>query len=207
MRLVSTFALGMLLACGIFACQGEQAIVPRDHSNDVAEEGMYRNDEYGYTVSVPQGLKAYRMKAPAPQHGIMLDLNKGELWVNGEYDAILARSVDAIALSTAELWSAHDQLRVVGISSTPLSGLAARDVVLERESFEGRINYVHLVVAYRAIPNGVGVVYTIGIQARTKNAPDEKLFSALVDSFHLTDLPNRGSFRQRRKPPTHNSEK
>src|SRR5713101_4038093 len=110
MRSVTSFALGMLLACEIFTCHGEQAINPRDHSNDVAQEGTYHNDKYGYSVSVPQGLKAFRMKAPAPQHGVMLELNKGELWVNGEYDASLARSVDAVVIRTVDLWSASAQL-------------------------------------------------------------------------------------------------
>ena len=66
-----------------------------------------------------------------------------------------------------------------------------RDVVLERESSKGRITYVHLVLAFRAIPNSVGVIYTIGLQTQAKNAADEKVFSALVNSFHVTDLPNR----------------
>src|SRR5260370_22219003 len=98
MQSVSAFGIGVLLAAGeLLMCHGQQA---QKHAEDIVVEGKYSSTKYGYSVSVPDGLKAYRMKAPAPQHGITLDLNRGGVWVNAEYDATLAGSAEATAAST-----------------------------------------------------------------------------------------------------------
>jgi hypothetical protein len=189
MRTVSALIIGTLwVAAEVSTCHGQQS--PK-HAEEIVVKGKYSSVKYGYSVVVPGGIKAYRMKAPAPQHGITLDLSQSGAWVNAEYDATLARSVDALATSTAEAWSSSDQLRIVKNGQTMVAGLPARDLVLESERFrEGQPNYVHFVLALRAVPNSVGVVYTIGLKARVKDAGDEKVFSALVNSFRLADLLN-----------------
>jgi hypothetical protein len=189
MRTVSALIIETIWAAAeLSKCQGQQ---PPSHAEDVVVRGKYSSVKYGYSVMVPDGLKAYRMKAPAPQHGFALDLKEGEVWVNAEYDATLAGSADALASSDAEFWSSSAQLRIVRSSQTRLAGLPARDVVLEREPSGGsQTNYVHFLLAFRAMPHGVGIVYTFGLQGRVNNAGDEKVLSALVNSMRLAKAPN-----------------
>jgi hypothetical protein len=61
--------------------------------------------------------------------------------------------------------------------------------VLENARQTGSINYVHFIVAVRKTSGAVGIIYTIGIQQRKKNASSEDAFSQIVKSFQATTLP------------------
>jgi hypothetical protein len=161
-----------------------------DASESVVQ-GNYVNTAYSYSVSVPDRLRAYRLNAPAPQHGITIHLDRGgEVWVNGEFDALLLGSTEALARHAADTLSKSHRLRIVRSSRTELSTLEARDVVLESEPGKGRINYVHFVLAFRSVPKGVGITYMIVLQERAKDVLGESVFSRVVKSFRLADLPD-----------------
>jgi hypothetical protein len=133
------------------------------------------------------------MKAPAPQHGIGLNLGDdsgGEIWVSGAYDALGLASTDALAKhAVAQTVARLPGLTVISSSRSRLSQLEAADVVLERRDAGGKINYVHFVLAFRPVPRQLGIVYTIGIQAHAKEAATEAAFSEIVNSFRLLGLP------------------
>ena len=155
--------------------------------------GLYVNNVYGYSVRIPANLRGYRMRAPAPQHGITIYLGgapQDRLWVNGEYDVLLLGSADALATQTAETLGKEYGLSVVKNVPTRLSALDAREVVLMREGVEAKINYIHFVAALRNVPKEVGIAYLIVIESHAKNGTAESVFSAVVSSFLLTQPPN-----------------
>ena len=194
MRQVNTHRTWIFMSVvGVLISSGQQQSVSRsdeEHSESVLVEGQYDNANYSYSITIPAGLKAYRAKASVPQHGIMLDISGDKIWVNADYDATFARSADSFANLTARHWFASDRLRIVRNSRTTLAGLPARDLVMEGGRSGGTNKYVHMVLAFRVVPNAVGLIYTIGIQARAKSKQTEKVLSDLVSSFRLVSLPN-----------------
>ena len=192
MRPVRTLRTARILAASaLMMCSGQEvtrggrALRP----NEVPVQVTYNNAEYAYGVPIPEGLVGYRMKPPAPQHGFVIGLDEGEVWVNGEYDAADVGSLEALGAKTAAEWVASGQLKLVRSTPTTLALIPAREIVLERERADGQINYVHVVTAIRVVPRGVGIVYTLGLRARNATAADEKVFSAVVRSFRLIALP------------------
>ena len=170
---------------------GQRGQTDQEHENDVPVLGSYFNAKYGYSVVVPDGFTAYRMKGPAPQHGIAIygtPNSRDEIWINGEYDAAGEGSAEAVAKSTVDDFSRY-QLKDISISGRTLSGLDAADVVLRSTmSTPGRVSYIHMVVAYRPRRSGVPIVYTIGVRTAAIGSPLVGNFSKLVRSFRIEAL-------------------
>lgn len=159
-----------------------------EHEDDSAVRGRYFNAKYGYSVEVPKGLTAYRMLAPAPQHGIAIHGAADpadEIWVNGEYDAAGEGSAEAVAAATADYFRKTYHLEAISNSKAVLSGLNARDVVLRRRHSTRRreVSCVHLRVAYRFRTSGVPIVYTIGLRKAATESQLDGAFSEVMRSF------------------------
>jgi hypothetical protein len=154
-------------------------------------EGTYVNPDYGYSVKVPDGLRGENLAPPAPQHGFGIELNGkpgDSIWIDASYDALVLGSADAVANRQAGNLRREHKLVITKFSPTQLAGLEARDIVLENVQQSGSINYIHLVVAFRKQTKGVGIIYTIGIQQKSKNAAGEEAFSNVLRSFQTTPL-------------------
>jgi hypothetical protein len=132
------------------------------------------------------------LRAPAPNHGLGLDLSgrDGYLWTNGEYDALLLRTSGALADVKAAMLCKKYGLSVVGSKRSSLSGLEAREIVLGARERSGSVSYIRLIVAMRAQPDGVNIVYEIGVRQRIRDEVGDATFSSLVESFHLIGLPH-----------------
>jgi hypothetical protein len=156
-------------------------------AGEVVVRGTYTNADYGYSVVIPERMKATRMSAPAPQHGIVINLDHAALWVNAEYNS-LARSLDGLAQTVVDDWFPGDEFRMKTNTPLSLAGLPALDVVLERRLEPGQMGSAHFVVALRAVPGEVGIVYTILVKGSDETAAAQKLFSRIVESFRLTDV-------------------
>jgi len=187
---MKTFATALIFMAVVrpLVVLSQQTRKPGDLDPPVAVEGTYVNKDYGYSVRIPDQLRAYRPSAPAPQHGVVLRKEDSEeISVNAEYDALMLGSAEALTKNLVDMLSATNQLRIVRSSRSHLSGLEARDVVLQREDGKGKITYVHLILALRALPNEVGIVYTIIFQARRKDSAAENTFASIANSFRIID--------------------
>lgn len=157
--------------------------------NQVAVTGTYQNEKYAYSVQVPAGLRAYRMKAPAPNHGIDVHAPGNEtdvLLVDGSFDAADYGSAETCAKRHAEFYKGKYGLRQLVVSRRVLSGLDAREVLLGPSAAAAprSINYVTLIVAFRRVGSDkTPVIYSIDVLASTKDSALVKAFPALVDSF------------------------
>jgi hypothetical protein len=125
--------------------------------------GRYVNNEYGYSVVVPLGLRGNRMGVPAPQHGIDIRLQGRRGWQFGQ----MPHTMSAHELGTlmAKQIAAVYKLEVMHDTPMRLAELPPRDLILVSADSASQVNYVHLVAAFRAVPNGIGVVYTLGMRA------------------------------------------
>ncbi len=182
MRPLNVLKIGVLLVASGFA-------QPRALTSDeVRFAGGYRNLNYGYSVVIPKGLYARRMRAPAPQHGFAIDLERATLWVDAAYDATFAGSADAAAASLENELASTAQLRVVKTVPTQLAGLEAREVIMEGGNGRAGEAYAHFVVAIRDIPGQVGVAYTIAVKGVGDVADTEKIFSSVLKSLRLVGI-------------------
>jgi hypothetical protein len=67
------------------------------HRHDVPVTGVYVNRDYGFSVAVPAAHPAWQNAAPAPNHGVEIDLGPGRmLSVTAEFNAIGYTSLDAL---------------------------------------------------------------------------------------------------------------
>jgi hypothetical protein len=154
----------------------------------IAVSGLYRNSQYAFAARIPSDFSGYRLAAPAPNHGFNIDLpGRGNdvIWVYAEYDALLLQTVEAVAKREQALLSMEHHVALVKSTPLTLEGLEAKDMVLENTGLTGDVNYVRLIVAYRGIPNGVGVIYELGVQQKDRDAVGDKLLSDLLKSFAL----------------------
>lgn len=165
-----------------------------DAAAEVAVNGDYTSAKYGYSVRLPDGIVGLRPAAPAPQHGFGATLPNGlerYVWVNAEYDVLmLGDSVRAAQDASARLSTLYG-VSVVASSKRELSGLDAQDVTLVNQAGAGSVNYIHLLVAYRAVAGEVGVIYTLGLREKTRSRKAETLFAALTESFKTRDISDR----------------
>jgi len=148
--------------------------------------GTYSNKDYGYSVQLKDGLSGSNLAPPAPQHGFGIDLKPGSagyVWVNADYDALMAGSVERAAEQESQRFAGQDGVRVIEDKPAMLSGLPAREVILSNPTGKNRVNYVRLLVAYRKVSGEVGIIYVIGIQQHTMSAAGEAVFSSVAHSF------------------------
>lgn len=53
--------------------------------------GHYQNRQYAYDVTIPQGLRGFKPKPPAPVNGIFIPLTEGQgakIYVNAAYNTL-----------------------------------------------------------------------------------------------------------------------
>lgn len=190
-------AAALVTAWQAAAWPGAAQAGPAAKESEVAVTGRYRNLDYAYSVRIPNSLCAYRMKAPAPNHGIDMHIpgNEGDiLLVDGSFDAAGYGSAEASAKHYADYYKGEYGLTQVRVSRAVLSGLDARDVILRRRGRgdQGRTNYVRLVVGFRPIgDDNTSVIYTVSVLASTPDSAVVKAFSEVLDSFRALPLPKR----------------
>lgn len=129
----------------------------------VPHEGQYTNRQYGYSVTVPDGFKAYRDPAPAPQHGVAIPLDgTGYVWVDGSYNAPVFNSVEQFRTYTLDMIKKHGEgLEIVRSSLDKLAGMTtARILVQYRNRESGTTVMEEQLLAIR--PDGQAI-YTIGL--------------------------------------------
>ena len=179
------------------AWPGDAHAAAAAEENEVAVTGQYRNVDYAYSVQIPTGLIASRMKAPAPNHGVAMHAPGNDadiLWVDGSFDAAGYGSAEAFARWMADDLTAKDGLSLSTIARTALSGLDARDVTLRRQTHgpASQARYAHFIVAFRSLgDDNTPIIYAIAVVASSPDAAVVKGFREVVESFRALPLPKR----------------
>ena len=188
LRQVSIFLLALCITAGNSSAR--KPLRPDERAAKAEDDGeaVYSSAEYKFSVRIPRVGRVYKPSPPAPQHGISVDLSgtgPDRLWINGEYDALMLGSVEALAGHTADQLAAQYHLKVVKNVRTSLDGLEARDVVLEGSGNQ-EIRFVRFVLALRPMTKGLPIVYTVGLQQKTKGAVGDNSITRVLKSFSAT---------------------
>jgi hypothetical protein len=155
------------------------------------EQGVYFNPEYGYSLTIPDGLIGYRSPVPLPQHGFAIDLSKPDdahVWIDGAYNAAEWASLKDAAKDNLNYLNAHNvsDIRVTSLTYGRLSRLrAVRIVVTYNKSGLSMIE--DEIIALRKERD---VVYTLQLQTTADRYSDDvKLLNQLQRTFRLEPLP------------------
>lgn len=207
--------LALLAACSPSSVPSQQAnartnasptINPQEETNYVAVEGLYSNDDYGFSVLVPEGLVGCREPAPLPNHGFGIDLTERSCrWVvNAKNDIYPKSYLDIDASYNGLEWESADDAIKFHISSlkdtgaenislksrtsTRLSKLAAvRFVIQYVVSGEAKVEEV--VIAFRQEKNA-DIIYTIDLTTPANHcSEDGKVLADIQRAWSLYPLP------------------
>jgi len=174
------------------------AAVPQSRSANTPGEipvvGTYRNSEYAYVVEIPPALHAYRLGAPAPNHGFGINVpgkSNSYIWVDGKYDATMLGSLDGAVENEESSFAELYQLRVVDAATRQLGGAVARDVTMvAKEDAATGAAYLRFVLAYRpSTTGGVGIVTVVALRQAVRDATVDADFEAVLQSTGLLPMP------------------
>lgn len=135
------------------------------------------------------GRKVSRNRPPAPQHGVGVSLDQAStayLWVDGEHDALLLGSLEAITKDEIAAWTSEYHLSVASIRKTAIAGLEARDIEFRGNPGQ-RVRRLRLIVAFRPEMHGVGILYTIGLRERTPRVVNDAHLTGVIRSFRIIE--------------------
>lgn len=165
-------------------------------SSWVPVRGSYQNrGGYGYRVTLPHGLVGYRAPAPAPGHGLAVELDSpaNRIEIDGSYNSLEHVTPQAVLASTVA-WISNKAASIEPPRYHParLGGLSATEVVVRyREKQTGVMRLRRSIAAIRrSVPPGtMEIVYQIRLDtAAERTAKDTAVYSAILQSFLLASL-------------------
>ena len=129
--LAGSFFLLLMGICGVSLCGSR--IQSRSGTLVV---GRYTNGDYGYAVTIPKNMAAFRTPPPAPNHGFGMNLSTmpdSYLWVDASYDVL--EYPGTIAEWKVQLLRERgaSNATIRKQSKTNLGGLAAVRIVIDYE--------------------------------------------------------------------------
>jgi hypothetical protein len=142
----------------------------------------YSNSEYGYSVRLPVTAPQIRNQAPAPEHGLAIDLpSGGRIWVDGCFDAGFQKSARR---ALQQILDESGGKLVAPVKAGRLAGLESA-----RASYSKGVVVSTRIVAYRTHRQAIGILYTLGLDTTHSNwTKDEKVFERVVRTFALTGM-------------------
>jgi hypothetical protein len=168
----------------------------------IKDEGVYRNPNYLYAITLPPGVVCLSDPPPVPQHGCGIQLSEDSsayLWVDGSYNTLeRVSSSDALRDQCDEFLQEGTEVVVLKHVSTLLGDLPAeRLTVRYRKVGEITATVKDVVVGLRGeIENYGDMIYTIGlISPESRFANDDKIFEAILQSW-TNELPSKESARE-----------
>jgi hypothetical protein len=182
---VAVFALGALFA-GSATAENEASWRREQIEHLISFRGDYRNEQYGYGVQLPRGVRAYRSKAPNPNHGFLVLLgHRRTITVSAFFDAMMFGS------TKAQLDSSIEDARAEHVERSPatLAGNPAEKAVL------GKGDVVITTIVQRRDEDG-GILYELTLNTtRAHQAEDARVFDRVVSGFQEFARPGAGPGR------------
>jgi len=188
-----------LLASSVTASEAQQARQRywEETDKETLWRGRYSNCDYGFYVSLGNGVVGHGTHSPAPNHGVYLwlpdvgnvnpagDALDRFVWVDAHYNVSDYRSLESVTkyeLSIAG--EGKTAFRVVQRKATTLAGLRAMAFTVEYEGPHGRV-VEEAVFALRS-----DIVYKAAVQSLTDSiASDREQFEQVLKGFTLLPIP------------------
>jgi hypothetical protein len=185
----------------VFSVASEAQQARQHHWEETETETLWRgrhsNCDYGFYVSLGNGVVGHGTHSPAPNHGIYLSLpDVGNVhpatdaldrfvWVDAHYNVSDYRSLESV--TKYELGVASEgktAFRVVQRKPTTLGGLRAIAFTVDYEAHHRRV------VEQRVLALRSGIVYTLAVQSLADSiAADREQFDQVRRGFTLLPIP------------------
>jgi len=155
----------------------------------VVHRGRYRNPNYLYSFTIPEGLVCLSDPAPAPHHGCGIHLSehpRAHLLADGSYNTLdRVSSDDALRDAFDSLMKEGTEIVVLERRETSLDGLPAERLVVRykhRDEKEATVEAV--VMARRNLPEWGDMIYTLDlISPSFRFEQDKAVFEAILASW------------------------
>ena len=155
----------------------------------VVHRGQYRNPNYLYSFTIPEGMICLSAPAPAPHHGCGIHLSehpRAYIWADGSYNALDRVSPDdALMNKFVSLMKEGTEMVVLERSATSLGGLPAERLVVRYKHKDEKESTVKaIVVALRNVNDWGEMIYTLGlISPPFRFEQDKAVFEATLASW------------------------
>lgn len=183
--------------------RGEQKSSPNNvidaalKSGDKKRTGVFSNEEYGYTVTIPKGIVAVSPPSPYPQHGFrvpLLDQPESQIWVEGAYNsAMYLSSRNAVEQDLTYLQEETKGVEITKSEQTSVQKMDATRVVARYKSEPDKTTMIQdVLMALRRStdPDEPEVIYTIRLRTpESRYSSDRKIVDALIATLKLKALP------------------
>ena len=162
----------------------------------VAVSGDYQNHNYGYAVTIPEGLRGFKSKPPAPVHGIFIPLPGGQdakIDINANYNTLEYKSVPE-ASAEENAWFVErcvDSPRTVSKPATlgAMAAISTEVRCMERGSKRSVVLDSIVAIGPAATDYMTAVVYSVSLISIDKRYfNDKKVYDRIVRSFKLTEV-------------------
>ena len=145
-----------------------------DHRHDVRVAGLYLTRSYGFSLIIPKAYAGWRTAAPAPDHGVEVDLGPGRsLTVSAEFNAVGYPSLDALLDGELDTGRRAKPIR------TTLGGRPA----LRGEVSKGRSREIVVVRQDGRDVDGINFIADLNTTAADERA-DERVLEEVLATFH-----------------------
>ena len=194
LRLKCVIVVLALSICGVWSLT-----LGADQPKFRAYEGVYRNDTYRYSVTLPRGVVGRGSAPPNPNHGFSIELSVGNkaagvyggtdslVWVDGSYvpEDGVETLTDAVHFASRIMERSLDaKLQTESQTETSLGGLKAIRVTWHYD-----LRKVQMIQQEIIALNG-GYMYTLGLRTTpARGSGDTRLFDAIASGFSI--LPAR----------------
>ena len=183
--------LGAMTFVAAFAARAADRYAAYD---DHATAGMtkvagqeYVNNNYGYSVRLPDGQVAWMNAAPSPNHGFRIFLGpRRSIEVDASFDSAFLGSASAVADDAAESLPSGKSVK----SDDELGGKHAVRVVVEGPDERRRI----ILANWVEVEKDDDINYEISLETTKPSfEQDERVFASVAKSFkYLTSGPPKG---------------
>ena len=161
-----------------------------------AVSGHYQNSPYAYEVTIPQGLRGFKAKPPAPVHGIFIPLTEGQdakIDVNAAYNTLEYHSLPEASAGENEWFVERctNSPRTVSKPATlgSMAAISTEISCVERRSGRSVVLDSIVAVGPAATDYMMAVVYSVSlISTEKRHRDDAKVYDRVVRSFKLTDV-------------------
>lgn len=163
--------------------------LPSDVSAEPIYKSEYRNEVFGFSVVIPDGLEGKGSAEPMPQHGFLITLSEEEeiiISIEGSYNAPLWSSLDEAFKAISSIDRPKDS-KLVGQGNSLLAGRPAKWFVIQYTSGKGigSVRVKKQIITLRACPEPeVDVIYSLTLNTpETRFQEDNLILERLTQSW------------------------
>lgn len=165
-------------------------------SGSKERKGPYSNYEYGYSITIPEGVIGVSNPSPYPQHGFSIPLSnqpEAQIWVDGSFNAAMYTSLpEATENYLKYLRDESEEVEVLIRESVKLHKLNAMRVVAKYKNKAISTTMIQdLVIAIRQNANAdePEVIYTLRLRTpESRYATDKDILDMLISTWRTTSL-------------------